>query len=151
MEIILIRHEKAEALQEGKTDRERHLTDSGVLAMQAVVPALKAHLGTAPVLLWMSPAVRARETATVIIEALDLEPATEHDFIYTGEFAKFEAALVDLDVSDDAKLLIFGHEPTLSDWIHKLTGEHVKMKKGDMASLYLTSESPFTANYSGKI
>lgn len=156
MDIIFIRHEVAEAGRENSPDRERRLTQEGQQRSHAAVIKLADHLKQATKKqkphIWSSPALRAQETALPLIDALESSPAELKDFIYTGEFEKLAAALADLTQAVET-LLVIGHEPTLSSWIHKLTGEMVKMKKGDMASVKLTQAEGQTlaGTYQGKI
>lgn len=156
MEIIFIRHEVAEAGLENLPDLERRLTQVGQERSQAAVAKLADHLKQATNKqkphVWSSPALRAQETAQPLVDALDLSAAELQEFIYTGEFEKLAAALEDLPQAVET-LLVVGHEPSLSNWIHKLTGETVKMKKGDMASVTLTQPRGQTivGKYQGKI
>lgn len=156
MEIIFIRHEVAEAGLDNLPDRERRLTQTGQENSQAVAMKLADHLKQATKkqkpYIWSSPALRAQETAQPLVDALELSAAELQDFIYTGEFEKLAAALEDLPQAVET-LLVVGHEPTLSNWIHKLTGETVKMKKGAMASVTLTKQEgqAIAGIYQGKI
>lgn len=181
MEIIFIRHEQAEAGHADLPDRERRLSQKGQAQAQAAVVELVDYLQKADIspdpdpdpdpglgqlgnsvesnvasqtpatVIWTSPALRAQETAQPIVEALKVA-ADLQDFIYSGEFSKLQAALAELPESV-ATLLLVGHEPILSQWIEKLTGEAVKMKKGDRASVKLDKLDGQTleGTYQGKI
>lgn len=177
MEIIFIRHEQAEAGHADLPDRERRLSQKGQTQAQAAVVELVDYLQKADIspdpdpdlgqlgnsvesnvasqtpatVIWTSPALRAQETAQPIVEALKVA-ADLQDFIYSGEFSKLQAALAELPQSVTTLLLV-GHEPILSQWIEKLTGEAVKMKKGDRASVKLDKLDGQTleGTYQGKI
>ena len=175
MEIIFIRHEQAEAGHADLPDRERRLSQKGQAQAQAAVVELVDYLQKADIspdpdlgqlgnsvesnvasqtpatVIWTSPALRAQETAQPIVEALKVA-ADLQDFIYSGEFSKLQAALAEPPQSV-ATLLLVGHEPILSQWIEKLTGEAVKMKKGDRASVKLDKLDGQTleGTYQGKI
>lgn len=171
MEIIFIRHEIAEEGHADLPDRERRLTQKGQEKVQAAVPKLVDYLEEAEIaahtaeslvdnsvespnpvtVVWTSAALRAQETAQPYVKALG-GSAELQDFIYTGEFEKLTAALEELPQSVET-LLIFGHEPALSQWIKKLTDKKVKMKKGERASVALDKplERPLEGNYQGKI
>lgn len=175
MEIIFIRHEIAEEGHVDLPDRERRLTQKGQEKVQAAVPKLLDYLEEAEIaaepaeglvdnsvedemeshnpvtVVWTSPALRAQETAQPYVKALG-GSAELQDFIYTGEFEKLTEALEELPQSVET-LLIFGHEPALSQWIKKLTDKKVKMKKGERASVALDKplEKPLEGDYQGEI
>lgn len=175
MEIIFIRHEKAEEGHADLPDRERRLTQVGQEKAQEAVQKLVDYLkdvdtvadpevglvgnsveaeieSTHPTtVIWTSPALRAQETAQPYVEALG-GSAELHDFIYTGEYKKLRKAVEELPQSVET-LIIFGHEPSLSKWIEKLTDETVKMKKGNRASVKLKRpfKQPLAGKYKGKI
>lgn len=152
MELILIRHAKAEDRAKGLVDIDRHLTDKGKKKFNKLMPELKERLmplEDRTVVTWSSPANRAVETAEITVSELGLEEPSIHEFIYTGEFEKF---LKELEtVQDDATLLVFGHEPTLSEWVEQFTGESVRMRKGSMVSMEVTEKSPLTAEFMWQI
>ena len=156
MEIIFIRHEVAEAGLENLPDLERRLTQVGQERSQAAAAKLAEHLKQATKKqkphIWSSPALRAQETAQPLADVLKLSGTQLQEFIYTGEFEKLTVALEELPQATET-LLVVGHEPTLSNWIHKLTGETVKMKKGPMASVTLSKQEgqAIAGIYQGKI
>lgn len=154
MELILIRHAKAEDQEASVPDIERHLTDKGKAKFKQLTPQLKEHTGqvdASQFVSWSSPANRAQETAEIALTALDLPAPEIHECIYTGDLEQFTKALQAVSDSDDATLLVFGHEPTLSDWVETFTGQAVRMKKGSMVSITLSSKDPIKGQINWQI
>jgi phosphohistidine phosphatase len=83
-----------------------------------------------------SPKVRARDTARLACEALNVEPS-EVTVLADG----FEAGdALDLLAGHD-RLLVVGHEPTFSQVVHDLTGARVDLKKGGVAAVEVSGRS----------
>lgn len=152
MELIFIRHAKAEERREGLVDIDRHLTDKGKEKYAKLLPELEEKLGPLKernFVSWSSPANRAQETAALATDKLKLEKPRIHEIIYTGEIEKFLEALK--TVQDDATLLVFGHKPTLSEWVYEFTGESRRMRKGSMVSMKVTQRDPLKATFNWQI
>lgn len=146
MEIILIRHAKAEEKREDLEDIKRNLTEKGKKKFQKLMPKLKEKLEPIEdrnIILWSSPATRALETAHIIAHDLQIKISSIHDFIYEGDFQKMSREIQDVDA--ETTLLIVGHEPSLSEWTKELAGEDVKIKKGAMLNFNVTNQSPLEA------
>lgn len=146
MEILLIRHSTAEDKRADLEDIKRHLTEKGVKKFQKLMPELKEKLEPLDqdkILLWSSPAARALETAEIVAKELNIEINAVHDFIYSGEFEKLSAEVQ--NIKDEMKILVVGHEPTLSEWTKQMTDEDVKIKKGAILNLKVVSRSPLEA------
>lgn len=146
MEIILIRHAKAEERLGSSQDIKRHLTEKGKQKFRQLMPELNEKLEPieeGPVLLWSSPATRALETAQIVAEELQMEINAIHDFLYEGDFEKFSQEI--LNLNEDTTLVIVGHEPTLSEWTKRMAGEDVKIRKGEILNFHLHSRSPLEA------
>ena len=123
--IWLLRHGDAEE-GAGKPDAERRLTEKGARQSRAAGGALAA-LGVRLDACLTSPKVRARETARLACEPLEIEPeeATE---LAGGPFDGPALA------AGRGEVLLVGHEPDFSDEIARLTGARVKLKKGGLAA-----------------
>ena len=151
MELIFIRHAKAEERREGLVDIDRHLTDKGKEKYAKLLPELEEKLGPLKERNFVSGQVRLTEHKKLPLAAdkLKLEEPRIHEFIYTGEIEKFLEALK--TVQDDATLLVFGHEPTLSEWVYEFTGESRRMRKGSMVSMEVTQRDPLKATFNWQI
>lgn len=122
--IWFLRHGDAE---DGSDDFARKLTGKGRRQSHDAGAALAA-LGVKLDLCLTSPRVRARETAELACESLDVEISVE-ERLSGGEFDPEELA-AGLD-----NVLLVGHEPDFSDAIGRLTGARVDMKKGGLAGV----------------
>ncbi|MGB4610771.1 MAG: SixA phosphatase family protein [Saccharofermentanales bacterium] len=144
MKIILVRHAKAEHAY-GKTDRERKLTPEGIREFEPKVQALAEKLdGEENVVIWSSPAIRAQESADIIVENLQASPVRDvEQSIYFGDF---EDLFPKLELLDSATtLIIIGHQPSLSYWSGYLSGNSVPYSSGDMACFEVISLEPIQA------
>lgn len=152
MELILVRHAKAEDRRDGLDDRQRHLTEKGFKKFTRLMPQLQKKLNSQQnrkLVIWSSPAYRASETAEILAGHVDQPIDSYHDFIYTGEFEEFEKALPQF--SDDTTLILVGHEPTWSLWTTKIARRNIVYKKGGMVCLELTSRQPVEAKLAWQI
>ena len=135
MRLYLMRHGRAANRADWTApDNARPLTDDGRARTNGAVRGLAA-LGIAPAAAVTSPYVRARETAAIVANALDVpleqEPALEPG----ADLAALASVLA--AHADDAELLVVGHEPDFSALIGELIsgkrGANVEMKKGACA------------------
>lgn len=147
MELILIRHAKAEDRSEGLEDLQRHLTEKGKAKFTRLMPQLLEKLSPIEdrsIIIWSSPAARAIETADIIAHAIDHPIDEQHDFIYTGDFDAFITNLQSVD--NQTTLILVGHEPNWSIWSAKLANRSLDYKKGAIASFDILSKTPVQAN-----
>lgn len=121
--IYLLRHGDAE---EGDgDDAARRLTGKGERQARDAGRALAA-LGTRIDACLTSPKVRAAATALLAGEALGVEPETAGE-LAGGDFDSLALA------AGRGEVLLVGHEPDFSAEVGRLTGAHVKLKKGGLA------------------
>lgn len=106
-------------------DAARRLTAKGERQARAAGEALAA-LGIKPDACLASPKVRAADTAQLACEALDLEPEITEE-LRGGPFDSTGLAAGRGDV------LLVGHEPDFSAEVARLTGAHIKLRKGGLA------------------
>ena len=132
-QLWLLRHGEA-VPHDSKPDAERELTARGERQSVAAGGAL-ARLGLEFARCCSSPKVRARDTARLACEALNVEPET-HDGLASGFDAGDALALFD-GLDDDARILAVGHEPDFSQVVHDLTGARVDFKKGGIVAIRL--------------
>jgi phosphohistidine phosphatase len=127
--ILLLRHGEAE---EGDDDSARRLTPEGERQAEEAGRALGA-LGIELDACLSSPKVRALDTARLACRHLGIDPQAV-DELAGGDFDPHDLATA-RGLPDQAKLLLVGHEPDMSNAIRALTGGTVKLKKGGLAAL----------------
>lgn len=121
--IYLLRHGDAE---EGTgDDAARRLTPKGERQALAAGRALKI-LGAEVETCLTSPKVRAADTARLTCEALGLEPEVTEE-LRGGPFDSLALT------AGRGNTLLVGHEPDFSGEVARLTGAHVKLRKGGLA------------------
>lgn len=112
MKVILIRHGDAEAeVPEGLDDDARSLTSRARQTLPGHFAALAEHIGPID-LMFMSPLVRATQTATLFAAALKWEGALRtHRHLYPDSpVGAVEALLQDLR---GKTVVLVGHQPTM--------------------------------------
>jgi broad specificity phosphatase PhoE len=81
MRIFLVRHAQPAWIVEGRGRNDPHLTDLGLRQASALADALGQERFDAA---WISPALRARQTAAPLLERLGMEPRLIHDLREVG-------------------------------------------------------------------
>jgi phosphohistidine phosphatase len=130
-QLWLLRHGEAVA-HESKPDGDRELTARGERQAAAAGGGL-ARLGLEFAACYTSPKIRARDTARLTCEALNIDPV-EHAPL-TQDFERDDA--IELLHAHEAgdKILLVGHEPDFSQLVRDLTGGRVDFKKGGVAAI----------------
>lgn len=132
-ELILLRHAEAEALHEGKDDRERKLTEHGRKEARAAGEWLASH-GVKYDRILCSPAERTKETAALALG--QVEPSYEKAIYNATPGDLFE--LLD-EQSDAERVVLVGHNPGIEQLVAFLveghTDEYRGMPPGGMARL----------------
>ena len=133
--LVLVRHGKAERVW-GKADFDRELTAAGLDALQRTYPHTFAQLADDDPIIWTSPAIRARQTAEVVADALDIsyEDMEEHPCIYDQDE---DFLLAEIDAADDGCIIVVGHIPLVEDIVYDLTGDTIDFSTGAAAALEL--------------
>jgi phosphohistidine phosphatase len=133
-QLWLLRH--GEAVPHGaKPDDERELTARGERQAVAAGAAL-ARLGLELAACYTSPKVRARDTARLACRELGVEP--EEAASLGNGFDAEDAGELLMAHDAEARVLAVGHEPSLSQLVHDLTGARADLKKGGVAAVELT-------------
>lgn len=141
MEIVLIRHGKAEERSDDRPDESRSLTAEGRRRLEKSLPGYRRFLGRqCPLLIWSSPLLRAVQTAEIIARELQIDEVGQHDFLASGDFSACLKALAGVEA--DTCLILVGHEPHLGEWSRLLCGLPLPFKKGAAAGFSLASLSP---------
>ena len=130
-QLWLLRHGEA-VPHESKPDDERELTPRGERQAIAAGRGL-AKLGLEFHACYTSPKVRARDTARLACEALNIEPIEEESL--SNGFDRDDALELLLRHGADARVLVVGHEPSFSRVVHDLTGGRIDFKKGGVAAV----------------
>jgi phosphohistidine phosphatase len=130
-QLWLLRHGEA-VPHESKPDDDRELTARGERQALAAGEGL-ARLGLEFAACYTSPKVRARDTARLACQALNIEPQ-EAELLANG-FSREAALELLLAHDDDDRILVVGHEPSFSQVVFDLTGGRVDFKKGGVAAV----------------
>ena len=111
--LMLLRHAKTERAGPGERDRDRALTKRG-RADAPVIGAYMAKHGLVPDLALVSPAKRAQETWTLLVEAFAKAPkVTNEERIYNADAEKLMALVGEKRPA--RSMLVVGHNPGLHD------------------------------------
>lgn len=112
-DVFLIRH--ATAIDETMTIRDphRHLTVDGRAQARALGDRLRWH-DCEPTQIWTSPLVRCVQTAELVASTLGVHTLIECMPALAPDGHPREVAAAIAELPDDALVMCFGHEPTLS-------------------------------------
>ena len=130
-QLWLLRHGEA-VPHDSKPDDERELTPRGRRQSEAAGIALAA-LNVEFAACYTSPKVRARETAELACEALNIDPEDAQSL--ADGFSRDAALELLLPHDAEARVLAVGHEPSFSQVVYDLTGGRVDFKKGGVAAV----------------
>lgn len=131
LQLWLLRHGEA-VPHDSKPDDERELTARGERQALAAGQGL-ARLGVEFSACYTSPKVRARDTARLACEALDVQPIEEGSVAESFDLG--DALELLYAHGDSARILVVGHEPDFSRLVHDVTGGRVDFKKGGLAAV----------------
>lgn len=121
MEVILLRHGKAQDPASAAADAERALTPDGERIVRAASHGLAKLLSRKrEIQIWSSPLLRARQTAAIVAETLGLTEIQEKEDIAHGKLEPLTRAWQHLPPR--ATVFLVGHEPHLSQWGARLSG-----------------------------
>lgn len=137
--IILMRHAKAEKLSRpNQRDFDRALDQRGLAQAQQAVEFILEHAEVHPAWMISSPARRTRQTARPLVDAFDIPPSQwlEAMDLYLGEVDHWLTFLRDLPASTDHVFCV-GHNPTISELAHVLSGQFQEMKTAEVYQLQL--------------
>lgn len=134
MELILMRHGKAEVAVPPMADEERDLTEAGREKVIAAARGLAGGLLDASRLqIWTSPLARALSTAGIVAEVLGVEEVRLLPGLEEGKLPELLQELA--EVPEEAQVLVVGHEPYLSLWAGELAGSALPFKPAAAACL----------------
>lgn len=152
--IVLVRHGKAQGARPGLSDSERSLVPGAVEALAEALPRAFALLdaGDEAARVWVSPALRARQTAEEVVAALDANGVAcseeEREYLF---YQDQEAFFDDIEDTPDGSVIIaVGHIPFMEDVLERLTGECISFTPGSVAAVTLPG-SPRTQITEGDV
>jgi len=128
MKIYFVRHGEAEDL--APSDHSRELTERGKERVTRAAEVLK-RLQITPVTIYSSPRIRAKQTAEIIAQTLDIDLKIVEEVNFGFDTTHIKTFLTSLNAKDE--IMFVGHNPDMSQVVHKLTGASVSMKKGGLA------------------
>lgn len=139
MRLYFFRHASAEDARAGASDASRELTSEGIANTRQAAGVLKT-LGVKPDCLYTSPLTRARQTADILSQALDVEVLERQEVAPGFSIHAVETLTSGLD--PNAQILFVGHEPDFSTTVSALVGGRVVMKKGGLARVDIVAQPP---------
>ena len=132
--LLLLRHAKAENAQPGSSDISRSLNERGKKEAQAIGTFIRKQ-NLAVELVLCSPAVRARETAELVLAAAEIKANLGYDQrIYETGPRQLLEVITEVDVNKSAVLLV-GHNPGMEELLTALTGSEEPMATGTLAKI----------------
>lgn len=141
MELILLRHGKAEASNIGG-DFSRELVEKGREQARRAARLLKGS-GTLPHIVLTSPLTRARQTSDEFCQTAGMPGPVVQGWLACGMSP--ETALSELAAFRDFKrVAIVGHEPDFSQliqWVLGAAGGSIEVKKGAIACVRINPPS----------
>lgn len=136
MRLYFVRHGIAEDL--AASDFDRALTKRGRRRVATSAKVMK-RLSLEPVRIFSSPRLRARQTAEIIADALDM-PVTISEAVNFGfDHGDLRRLTQKLDADDE--VMFVGHNPDMSLLVSELTGLDLSMKKGGLARIDVLGRS----------
>ena len=132
--LLLLRHAKAENAAPGSSDISRSLNERGKIEAQAIGTFIRKQNLTVELVL-CSPAVRARETAELVLSAAELTANVRYDQrIYEAGPHQLLEVISEVDDNKRAVLLV-GHNPGMEELLGALTGSEEPMATGTLAKI----------------
>jgi len=129
----LLRHAKAVS-SAGGSDFERPLSDEGRAQAKRLGERVKDQNITFDIVL-SSPAVRARETAEVVLQVAGLQVLiTYDDRIYEANSPKLQDVISEIDDAKDMTLVV-GHNPAIEELLQFLTRQSKHMGTAALAKI----------------
>lgn len=119
--VILVRHAHADWPDYHGSDFDRPLTPQGEADAAATAQAIH-DAGNIPALLLASPALRTRQTASIIASRLGLAEAAIVlvDSLYNGSAETLEAELCRSATSSSGTVMLVAHNPGISELARRL-------------------------------
>lgn len=139
--IVLVRHGKAQKSQPGLADTDRALVPGAAETLATSYKTTFSLLnGIESTELWVSPALRARQTAAQISPALvadgiRISKTRELPCLFEQDNATFHELIA--QTPEDACIIAVGHIPFMEDELEFLTGADIPFAPGSVAAARL--------------
>ena len=134
MELLLLRH--GDALIGGNNDASRPLSATGKEQSRIVARAMK-QLKVHPRAVLSSPLLRAKQTGTIIAEALQVKNLEITDYLIPGSDTR--RLIHKLNTLSAGSALLVGHEPHLHAFLSMLLADsdmlHMRFGNGTLACI----------------
>lgn len=134
MRIWLLRHAHAEARAPSGMDCDRPLSKRGEMECRILASWIAGLEPPWPEIVRVSPALRARQTASLALAGRELPEPEVDDRLWEATTSDLESALADLPDSTRCALLV-GHNPGLESLVHRLSGQIRGLSPGGLAIL----------------
>ncbi len=133
--VVLVRHGDAKRKAMGQTDFERELTSAGMRSLEEAFPRTMSLVDvTSASELWVSPAVRARQTAHIANKTLGIETHREMKCLYDQDG---DAFMRELSQTNADVVVVVGHIPFMEDACALLCGQYLGFSTGAAAAISL--------------
>jgi phosphohistidine phosphatase len=141
MQLLIIRHGRAEDRAPDGLDASRRLTDDGRARMREIARGLKTQIERIDVIA-TSPLPRAHETATIVAEVLGTAAPETLDLLAPGVDARALVCWL-AQQRTATTVAIVGHEPDLSRIVGQLIADsgpvRIQIKKGSICLIEFDS------------
>ncbi|HXG24530.1 MAG TPA: phosphohistidine phosphatase SixA [Chthonomonadales bacterium] len=142
MQLYLLRHGIAEDGGWNTPDHARRLTPEGIEQMRAEAEALR-RMKLKLDLILSSPLVRARQTAEIVADVLEMRERLRDDPRLASGCRLGDLQGIIADYPQAKRLMLVGHNPDLSLLTGQLVGgANVSLKKGGIARINIDRIEP---------
>jgi phosphohistidine phosphatase len=137
--LLLLRHAKSSWKDPNLADHERPLKGRGRRAA-ALIGRFMASNNLQPDLVLSSTAVRARETLEIVLDSAQFTVEVGYDDrLYLADSATLMDVVAQLD-SGKQEVLLVGHNPSMEEFLFRLTGIRESMPTAALAHILLETE-----------
>ena len=131
--VVLVRHGEAKNKKLGQSDFDRELTKKGAEALRQAFPQTFGLLKpTDKSELWVSSAIRARQTAEIANKTLGIKTIREMPELYDQDHGAFMAELAQTTAD---LVVVVGHIPFMEDACDMLTHTFLGFSTGGVAAI----------------
>jgi phosphohistidine phosphatase len=131
MYLCIMRHGKAEPFKTDKIDADRMLTEAGEQQCEQMASLAKKWWPAGKSSLWVSPYIRACQTAAYLKKYISFDSFHTHQAIADGNLDVVYTDILSREKSEIVCLV--GHSPFIDKWAEAWTGYFVDYKPGSMA------------------